>query len=148
MASRARGLAKLFGPAGLLSRGADGVVSLRSSSLDQSLDDLSVSSLSDVDLVVNPETLEIQTVSSGPGQDMSWLWTWTRSALPYARIPITNQAQTTVPLYKKGTYTINNYSKFDSDSWAALTLSIIILDLIQILGLWAVIQTISHIVYF
>ena len=118
MASRARGLAKLFGPAGLLARDADGVVSLRSSSLDQSLDDLSVSSLSDVDLVVNPETLEIQTVSSGPGQDMSWLWTWTRSALPYARIPITNQAQTTVPLYKKGTYTINNYSKFDSDSWA------------------------------
>ena len=131
MASRARGLAKLFGPAGLLSRDADGVVSLRSSSLNQSLDDLSVSSLSDVDLVVNPETLEIQTVSSGPGQDMAWLWTLTRSALPYARIPITNQAQTTVPLYKR-----------------VLTLLIIILDLIQILGLWAAIQTISHIVCF
>ena len=82
------------------------------------LGETSITSLSDVNLTVNPETLEIQVVSAGPGQNVDWLWTWTRSALPYARVPITNSVQNIVPIYKEGTYTINNYSGYDSDAFA------------------------------
>lgn len=118
MASRARALSKIFGPTGALSLNDLGTSEVKDQAVTGALGELSISSLLDVDLTVNPETLEIQTVSGGPGQDMDWLWTWTRSALPYARVPITNSIQTNVPLYKEGTYTINNYSGYDSDAAA------------------------------
>ena len=71
---------------------------------------VSAESFLNFDLNVSPEVLEIQvdTPTAGHGQD--WLWTWTTSALPYARIDITNSAQLSVPLYKQGTYTINNFA--------------------------------------
>lgn len=120
MATRNRNIARAIGRSvrtgTLTASGAIGQID--SSALASSLQSISLASLSNVDLTVNPETLEIQTVSSGPGQNTNWLWTWTRSALPYARIPITNVTQTNVPLYKQGTYTVNNYSGFDSDAFA------------------------------
>ena len=108
MTSRNRDIAKSIGQA------------VANDVLDPSgtLGETSITSLNDVNLTVNPETLEIQVVSAGPGQNMDWLWTWTRSALPYARVPITNSVQNIVPLYKEGTYTINNYSGYDSDAFA------------------------------
>ena len=61
-------------------------------------------------LEVLPEVLEIQVDSPAAGHGHDWLWTWTTSALPYARINITNQFQPSVPLYRQGTYTINNFA--------------------------------------
>lgn len=102
---------------GTLTRGGK-IGEIDSATLTSSLQSISIDTLSNVDLTVNPETLEIQTIAAGPGQNIDWLWTWTRSALPYARVPITNSTQTNVPLYKQGTYTINNYSGYDSDAYA------------------------------
>jgi hypothetical protein len=65
----------------------------------------------DFDLTIAPEVLEIQVDSPGAGQDTDWLWTWEQSTLPYARRTITNSPEVSVPLYRDGTYTINNYAK-------------------------------------
>jgi hypothetical protein len=61
-------------------------------------------------LTIQPEVLTINTDGSGPGNDIMWLWTWTQSSLPYARTSITNQQQIQVPLYKQGTYQVNNFA--------------------------------------
>jgi hypothetical protein len=62
------------------------------------------------DLTITPEVLAIQANVTGPGQDMEWLWTWTTSSLPYSRVNITTSAQTSVPIYKQGTYQIDNFA--------------------------------------
>ena len=71
---------------------------------------VSTESFLNFDLNVSPEVLEIQVDAPAAGHGPDWLWTWTTSALPYARIDITNSAQVSVPLYKQGTYTINNFA--------------------------------------
>jgi hypothetical protein len=70
----------------------------------------SINSFSDVDLTVVPEVLEIQLDAPAAGHGSAWLWTWLTSSLPYARTNITNAAQLSVPLYKQGTYQINNFA--------------------------------------
>ena len=70
-------------------------------------------SILDFDLAIAPEVLEIQVDAPQSHQDTSWLWTWTTSSLPYSRVDITNQFQASVPLYKQGTYAINNYAAND-----------------------------------
>ena len=70
----------------------------------------SIDSFSDVDLTVQPEVLEIQLDAPAAGHGSAWLWTWITSSLPYARINITNASQLSVPLYKQGTYQINNFA--------------------------------------
>ena len=65
----------------------------------------------DFDLTIAPEVLEIQVDAPGAGQGTDWLWTWEQSTLPYARRTITNSPEVSVPLYRDGTYTINNYAK-------------------------------------
>ena len=62
------------------------------------------------DLAIAPEVLEINVAAPGAGNDIEWLWTWTQSTLPYARINITNSPQLSVPLYRQGTYQINNFA--------------------------------------
>jgi hypothetical protein len=66
----------------------------------------------DVNLTIAPETLEIQVDAPAAGQDTTWLWTWEQSTLPYARRTITNSPEVSVPLYKQGTYTVNNYAAY------------------------------------
>ena len=61
-------------------------------------------------LDVSPEVLTIQVDAPAAGHGSDWLWTWTTSALPYARVDITNSAQVNVPLYRQGIYTINNFA--------------------------------------
>jgi hypothetical protein len=61
-------------------------------------------------LTIAPEVLTINVDGSGPGNDIMWLWTWEQSTLPYARQTITNQMQLQVPLYKLGTYQVNNFA--------------------------------------
>jgi hypothetical protein len=67
----------------------------------------------DVNLAIAPEVLEIQVAAPAAGQDTAWLWTWLTSSLPYARREITNSPEVQVPLYKQGTYTVNNYAAYD-----------------------------------
>jgi len=69
-----------------------------------------IDDLANVDTDVQPETLEIQVADPTAGHGTAWQWTWTQSALPYARTTITNQTQTSVPLYMQGTYQINNFA--------------------------------------
>ena len=74
---------------------------------------LPLSKLSEVDLNIAPEVLEIQVSAPAAGQDTQWLWTWLTSSLPYARRTITNSPELQVPLYKQGTYTVNNFAAYD-----------------------------------
>ena len=66
----------------------------------------------DVNLSIAPEILEIQVDAPAAGQDTAWLWTWEQSTLPYARRTITNSPEVQVPLYKQGTYTVNNFAAY------------------------------------
>ena len=70
----------------------------------------SIEDLSNVDLTIQEEVLEIQITDPTAGHGTAWLWTWLTSSLPYARAPITNLVQPTVPLYMEGTYQINNFA--------------------------------------
>ena len=70
----------------------------------------SIEDLSNVDLTIQEEVLEIQIADPTAGHGTAWLWTWLTSSLPYARAPITNLVQPTVPLYMEGTYQINNFA--------------------------------------
>src|SRR6056300_395210 len=75
--------------------------------------EITLAKLSEVDLNIAPEVLEIQVSSPTAGQNIPWLWTWLQSTLPYARRTITNSPEISVPLYKQGTYTVNNYAAYD-----------------------------------
>lgn len=61
-------------------------------------------------LTIAPEVLTIQVSATDPGDDTTWFWTWETSTLPYARTSITNSPQTSVPMYKQGVYTLNNFA--------------------------------------
>lgn len=61
-------------------------------------------------LTIAPEVLTIQVDATEPGDDVRWFWTWETSTLPYARTQITNSPQISVPLYRLGTYTVNNFA--------------------------------------
>jgi len=76
-------------------------------------DSIDISKLSNVNLNIAPEVLEIQVSSPAAGQNIPWLWTWEQSTLPYARRTITNSPEISVPLYKQGTYTVNNYAAYE-----------------------------------
>src|SRR6056300_636177 len=75
--------------------------------------EITLAKLSEVDLNIAPEVLEIQVSSPTAGQNIPWLWTWLQSTLPYARRTITNSPEISVPLYKQGTYTVNNYAAYE-----------------------------------
>lgn len=71
---------------------------------------VSANSILPINLDIAPEVLTIQVAAPDAGDDTTWLWTWETSTLPYARTSITNSPQINVPLYKQGTYTINNFA--------------------------------------
>src|SRR6056300_153689 len=80
---------------------------------DLNIDTSNIEELVNIDLSIAPEILEIQVAAPAAGQDTAWLWTWEQSTLPYARRTITNSPEVQVPLYKQGTYTVNNYAAYD-----------------------------------
>lgn len=85
---------------------------------------IQASNLGIMDLNISPEVLEIQANVTASGQDAVWRWTWTTSSLPYSRVVITNQTQTSIPLYKQGTYVINNYAGVETHSGMSQTHSL------------------------
>jgi len=72
---------------------------------------ISQDNVPDVNLAIAPEVLTIDVAAPAAGQDTQWLWNWLTSSLPYARRAITNSNELNVPLYKQGTYTVNNFAK-------------------------------------
>ena len=78
----------------------------------------------EVDLAIAPETLEINVDAPAAGQDTTWLWTWEQSTLPYARRKITNSPEIQVPLYKEGTYTVNNFAAYTTHAQMTQTHSL------------------------
>ena len=72
---------------------------------------ISQDNVPDVNLAIAPEVLTIDFAAPAAGQDTQWLWNWLTSSLPYARRAITNSNELNVPLYKQGTYTVNNFAK-------------------------------------
>ena len=72
---------------------------------------ISQDNIPDVNLSIAPEVLTIDVAAPAAGQDTQWLWNWLTSSLPYARREITNSNELNVPLYKQGTYTVNNFAK-------------------------------------
>ena len=75
--------------------------------------EITMAKLSQVNLTIAPETLEIQVAAPAAGQATAWVWTWEQSTLPYARRTITNSPEVNVPLYKEGTYVVNNFAAYD-----------------------------------
>jgi len=75
--------------------------------------EITMAKMSQVNLTIAPEVLAIQVDAPQAHQDSVWMWTWLTSSLPYARRTITNSPESQVPLYKQGTYTVNNYTAYD-----------------------------------
>jgi hypothetical protein len=75
--------------------------------------EISMAKLSQVNLAIAPEVLGIQVDGPAAGVDVPWIWTWQQSTLPYARRTITNSPELQVPLYKQGTYVIDNFAAYD-----------------------------------
>jgi len=80
---------------------------------DLNIDTTAIEELPDINLNIAPEVLEIQVDAPDVGQDTMWKWTWEQSTLPYARRTITNSNELNVPLYKEGTYVVNNFAAYD-----------------------------------
>ena len=75
--------------------------------------EITMAKLSQVNLAIAPEVLGIQVDGPAAGVDVPWIWTWQQSTLPYARRTITNSPELQVPLYKQGTYVIDNFAAYD-----------------------------------
>ena len=73
-------------------------------------DGVNTSQIPEVNLNITAESLAIQVNAVMTGDDMPWVWTWENSSLPFARTPITNSFQLSVPLYEAGNYTISNFA--------------------------------------
>ena len=80
---------------------------------DLNIDTTAIEELPDINLNIAPEVLEIQVDAPDMGQATMWKWTWEQSTLPYARRTITNSNELNVPLYKEGTYVVNNFAAYD-----------------------------------
>jgi len=80
---------------------------------DLNIDTTAIEELPDINLSIAPEVLEIQVDAPDSGQATIWKWTWEQSTLPYARRTITNSNELNVPLYKEGTYVVNNFAAYD-----------------------------------
>ena len=80
---------------------------------DLQIDTTAIEELPDINLSIAPEVLEIQVDAPDAGQATVWKWTWEQSTLPYARRTITNSNELNVPLYKEGTYVVNNFAAYD-----------------------------------
>ena len=68
----------------------------------------------DFDLTIAPEVLVIDVAAPAAGADTVWLWSWQQSTLPYARLTISNSPEVNVPLYRQGTYQINNFAGYET----------------------------------
>ena len=97
---------------------------LSGSSIQLGTRQITQDNIPDVNLSIAPEVLEIQVAAPAAGQDTAWLWTWEQSTLPYARRTINNSPEVQVPLYKQGTYTVNNFAAYSTHAQMTQTHSL------------------------
>ena len=69
-----------------------------------------ISDLNDVTLDIVAETLTIAVDETEAGHGTAWQWSWASGPLAYARSTVLNSTESSLPLYKGGTYTVNNFS--------------------------------------
>lgn len=76
------------------------------------------------DNTIEPETLNFAVDTRGAGQNAHWLWSWNPTTLPYARAPITLSMEGEIPLYKAGTYQLDNFAAYNTNGNSTQTHSI------------------------
>ena len=91
----------------------DGNIQLGNVTISNTLGNVTQSDFLPFSLQINPEVLTLNVDAVAAGDDINWLWTWQQTTLPYARATITNQQQLSVPIYKDGTYTLNNFAAME-----------------------------------
>ena len=69
-----------------------------------------INDLSDVTLEIVAETLTMAVDETEAGHGTSWKWSWASGPLAYARATVLNSAEASLPLYKGGVYTVNNFA--------------------------------------
>ena len=77
-----------------------------------------------IDNDIDPETLNFATDVRGAGQNAHWLWSWNPTTLPYARSPISLSNESEIPLYKQGTYQLDNFAAYNTNGNSTQTHSI------------------------
>ena len=86
---------------------------------------VSADRLSDmIDNTIDPETLNFAVDTRGAGQNAHWLWSWNPTTLPYARAPISLSMENEIPLYKRGTYQLDNFAAYNTNGNSTQTHSI------------------------
>ena len=88
----------------------DGNIQLGNVTISNNLGNVTSADFLPFSLQINPEVLTLNVDAVEAGDDIHWVWTWQQTTLPYARATITNQQQLSVPIYKDGTYTLNNFA--------------------------------------
>jgi len=77
-----------------------------------------------IDNTIDPETLNFAVDTRGAGQNAHWLWSWSPTTLPYARTPISLSNEGEIPLYKRGTYQLDNFAAYNTNGNSTQTHSI------------------------
>ena len=77
-----------------------------------------------IDNTIEPETLNFAVDTRGAGQNANWLWSWNPTTLPYARVPISLSNEGEIPLYKAGTYQLDNFAAYNTNGNSTQTHSI------------------------
>ena len=73
-----------------------------------------------IDQSIEPETLNFAVDNRQAGHGV-WKWSWNPTTLPYEREKISLQQQNNVPIYKKGTYELDNYAAFNTNDSSTQT---------------------------
>jgi len=68
-----------------------------------------------IDQTIEPETLNFAVDVRDAGHEADWKWSWNPTSLPYQREKITLQAQNEVPIYRRGTYQLDNFAAFNTN---------------------------------
>ena len=77
-----------------------------------------------IDNTIDPETLNFAVDTRGAGQNAHWLWSWSPTTLPYGRTPISLSNENEIPLYKRGTYQLDNFAAYNTNGNSTQTHSI------------------------
>ena len=77
-----------------------------------------------IDNTIDPETLNFAVDTRGAGQNAHWLWSWNPTTLPYGRAPISLSNEGEIPLYKAGTYQLDNFAAYNTNGNSTQTHSI------------------------
>ena len=73
-----------------------------------------------IDQTIEPETLNFAVDNRDSGHGV-WKWSWNPTTLPYQREKITLQRQTEIPIYRKGTYQLDNFAAFNQNDSSSQT---------------------------